>query len=106
MPKLNFNKNWNRKLDCDFFTTFRLDAPHYRKGEVYEITLNDTVIGRGICYDKKVLTLDKVNDWIAALDASTDAKGFREIVRVMYKNKVEDVDKATFCLLLIKRLKN
>ena len=105
MPILKFNKNWNRKLDCENFTTFRLNGDYHRKGQVYDIELNGTAIGRGICLDKKVLKLEQVNDWIAALDAATDAKGFKEIVKVMYKNKVPDVDTADFCLLLIKKLK-
>ena len=105
MPTLKFNKNWNRKLDCEYFTTFRLNGDYHRKGQVYDIELNGTGIGRGICLDKKILRLVQVNDWIAALDAGTDAKGFKEIVKVMYSKKVDDVEAADFCLLLIKKLK-
>lgn len=105
MPILKFNKNWNRKLDCEYFTTFRLDGSHHRKGQVYDIVLNDKPLGRGICMEKKVLKLEKVNDFIAGLDAGTDAKGFKEIIRVMYSKKVTDINTADFCLLLMKRLK-
>lgn len=105
MAVIKFNKNWNRKLDGEYFTTFRLDGAHHRKGQVYDVQLNDTPLGRCICMDKKTLKLEQVNDWIAALDAGTDAKGFKEIVRVMYKNTVPDVNAADFCLLLMKKLK-
>lgn len=50
----------------------------------------------------KTLQPEQVNDFVAGLDAVTDAEGFRKIIKAMYpKRSPSDV----FVLLLLKKLK-
>lgn len=105
MQIIKFNKNWNGKLNGTFFTTFRINYPTHRKGQLYNVELTGTSMGRCICVDKKVLKLSQVNDWIAALDAGTDAAGFRKIVEAMYSKKVADIENQEFCLLLMRYIR-
>lgn len=102
MQTIRFNKNWNSKLNGTFFTTFRINYPNHCKGQLYNVELSGTSMGRCVCVDKKVLKLSQVNDWIAALDTGTDADSFRKIIEDIYSEKVADIENQEFCLLLMK----
>lgn len=105
MDKLNFSKNWNGKLNCDFFTTFRVDSEKYQVGKKFEACLNDKSLGFVELVQKKKLKLEQVNDFVAGLDAGVDAVAFKHIVKTMYKNKLNDIENTDFCLCLFKKIK-
>ena len=105
MKTINFTYNWNNKLDCKAFTTFRLRNPaKYKIGESYQILLKGKVVGTATIVQILPLTLDKVNEWIARLDTGYSLPEFKKLVETMYKNKV-NVRMADFSLLLLHKEK-
>jgi hypothetical protein len=100
MKQIAFSYNWNNKLDCRSFTTFRLHAAHYRVGEPYEILLDGHPHSTAICVGLKTLKLEQVNEFIARLDTGYSRAEFIALVQKMYKN-VRNLEERTFCLLLL-----
>ena len=92
MNELSFSYNWNNKLDCKVFTTLRLNK-WLKVGDKIGILLKNAFKGYGTIVGKKVLSFDKINDWIAYLDTGYDAVECREILKKIYKNK--DIDWTT-----------
>ncbi len=101
-PIFDFSYNWNNKLDCQFFTTFRLHNPqkHILNMEC-EVYLKGHHHKNGKIADVRKMTLAQVNPFIAGLDAGYDVASFQKIVRTMYSKKVPDVETALFDLVLI-----
>lgn len=100
---LPFSHNWNGKLFCECFTTFRLNSKKYYVGNEFRVLLNKTQdFGIYEVIEKKEIKLSQVNEWIARIDTGYGLQQFREIVTKMYSNTV-NVDNANFCLLLLKK---
>lgn len=99
---LEFSTNWNNKLNCECFTTFRRHNPAtHVKGAEFDIYLKGVFKGKAKLVDLRVVTLDKVNDFAALLDTGYLAKEFREIVQKMYqKHRIDWIrQKWDYCLL-------
>ncbi len=101
---LTFNHDWNKKLQCDHFTTLRLriiepgtELPVYLKNDYFD---HVTVL------DRKSLKLDQINNWIAYLDTGYDAAECMKILTTMYKNKNVNWKTQTIYFYLLKRHKN
>ena len=100
---LPFSHNWNGKLFCDCFTTFRLNSAKYYVGNEFNVLLNKTQdFGIYEVIEKKTLKINQVNEWIARIDTGYSLKDFREIISKMYSNSL-NVEDANFCLLLLKK---
>jgi hypothetical protein len=85
---LVFSCNWNNKLECHAFTTFRLHSDSkFQIGKIFDIQLKSTHMGNAILRSKKVLILPRLNNFMALLDTGYDAVKMTEIVKNMYKNK-------------------
>jgi len=94
MRTINFTENFNGKLGCTFFTAIRLQTPaRYVVGETYKISLNGKIIKHAKLIDKRNLSLAKINNYIAWLDAGYNAEQLKNMMRIMYKNKTSDLDK-------------
>ena len=98
---INFQTNWNGKLDCKCFTTFRLSGGKYRIGGTYEIQLKGKYVKVARCIDKKTLRLDQVNEWSARIDTGYSLEEFCKLVTTMYKNIVKDFSTQEFVLILL-----
>ena len=90
MKELKFSYNWNNKLDCKVFTTLRLSSK-YEVGDLVEVKLNSLYKFNAIIIGKKVIKMEKINDYIAYLDTGYDTDECRGILKKMYK----DVDWTT-----------
>lgn len=100
MKTINFSYNWNNKLDCKAYTTFRLYNPSkYVVGDIYQIRLKDKPVHQALLVDIRRMSLDKVNEFIAHIDTGYSLDEFRNIVRKMYTG----ADNKEFCLLLLKK---
>ncbi len=103
MKIIDFSYNWNNKLNCKAYTTFRINSDKYQTGETYQIHLNGKPLHQAVIVAKKTLKLNQVNEFIAHIDTGYTVKEFNEVVRRMYKK--HNVDKLTFCLILLKQVK-
>ncbi len=94
---LRFSYNWNKKLDCNCFTTLRLhDAAKYQPGKVYNVYLEEKgkeqkYLGQAECIT--VLTLQKsdITEMQARLDTGYSAAETRKILDRMYKCEGKDI---------------
>ena len=101
MKTISFAQNWNQKLYCDSFTTFRMwNAQKYQVGEVYEITCQT------MCFEARLLAMEtlqlsETTDWMTQLDAGCSKSEFDQLVREMYQGIIQDFEAQTFVLLLL-----
>lgn len=81
-----FSRNWNNKLDCNYFTTIRLYNPKkYEVGSVHEIWLNDVQIGRAQVVDQQMRTPQTLTETEAMLDAAMLKAELLKMLCRMYK---------------------
>lgn len=75
-------------MGCNTFTTLRLEqGDKYQIGNLYDIYLNEEYLGRARCEDKKVLYLEKINDFIGFLDTGYNAAETKKIIQRMYNKE-------------------
>ena len=111
MDTTKFSTNWNKKLNCDYFTTLRLKNPEkYKVGARHKIKLQERGVLRdyGIAeiIDVKNIRLHQLNTFICGLDTGYSVDETKQLLHTMYKNIVEDVNKADFNLVLYRKEKN
>jgi len=104
MDTIDFRTNWNNKLDCKCFTTFRLFSSKYVTGKPFLVTLKGKAYKQVKVLEIKPLRLDQVNSFIAHIDTGYSVQEFQQMVRTMYKNKI-NVDTAQFALILLETVK-
>lgn len=102
MKTINFFKNHNSKLKCEYFTTIRPLWDYYKQGEEYAIVLNKVHQFTGVIIEIRSFKLESVNNFVAMLDAAQTPHQFKETMRRMYPKK--DLDKEPLLLLLIKNI--
>ena len=110
MDTLKFRFNWNNKLGCKVFTTFRIYNPlkHY-VGNTFRIIppekqlellpFNASIIIVKTCH------LSNVQPAFAFIDTSYNKDEFQKIVRTMYKNHAKPVDEIVFAMLFLRKEK-
>lgn len=109
MDILKFQKNWNNKCSCDFFTTIRLKGPKYQVGKELEMKIQKGGVfqSHGIVRVAALrpIQLHQLNEYISRLDAGLSPDELKQELWHMYKDKVADVNKADFYLILCERVK-
>ncbi len=103
MNTIEFSYNWNKKLDCDYFTTLRL-SDRFSIGEEVIITLKGIYKSRAIIVDKKETKLHKLNSFICGLDTGYNEEQTKAIIQKMYP-KVFDWSSQKIYLYLIRKKK-
>lgn len=99
--QLQFSHNWNNKLTCSAFTTFRLsNVRKYQIGKRLSIMLKGKHLKDVQILDIKTLKLNQVNEFIARIDTGYSLAEFKEIIKKMYKDKNIDFDTAYWDLVL------
>lgn len=100
METLSFSYNWNKKLDCDFFTTLRLYNPtKYKVGNklIIEMKLVQQKVAEVVAH-KKIMLAD-INEFIAGLDTGYSVEETKNIFRRMYPNANWQTQALSFVLL-------
>jgi uncharacterized protein YqfB (UPF0267 family) len=98
MGKIDFSYNWNNKLNCKVFTTFRLQNQKYREGERLEVYLKKEYLGVAEVVSCATLTLNQVTEGVALIDTGYPLDEFKKIIRRMYKT----ADREYFNLMFLK----
>lgn len=98
--KIKFSKDWNKKLQCRFFTTIRnANYSNYyvlRVGEKFDVYLNKKYIFKAILHDASVVKFEDVKTpELFVLD--TGELNYEDVFK---KFKLKD----TFTLLLFERI--
>jgi len=105
---LIFTTNWNHKLWCDVFSTFRHNSQKYNVGNLKSI-IHRRSDGDHYITDAEIIynepcRLDDVNELFARLDTGYGLEDFKKIIHTMYKNKNIEWNKPVWCKLLLKCL--
>lgn len=88
MKHIKFNKNWNYKLDCEYFTTIRPRKPeYYNTSEQYGILLNGSLKGVAEIVSIEQFRFSDINNRIAYLDAGMNKDKLRDLMRSFYGNQ-------------------
>lgn len=101
---INFIKNWNNKLDCEVFSTFRPLSNKYHVGTQYII--NERTSKRVPFMATCIMTINfPFNDiplYLIYLDTGLDRKGFYTLMNRFYGDKLEQM---AFTFILLRRNK-
>lgn len=107
---IKFQTNSNKKLGCDYFTTLRLANPaKYKTGNVHKVLLMEKGIWRDYGTAEitcvRILRIHQLNEFICGLDTGYGIDETKNILYAMYKERVEDLNKAEFNLVLYRKIK-
>ena len=105
--ELGFSHNWNNKLECEYFTTFRMHNPKkYQKGFKKTIYLSKKLYGKNvIIHDLTTITLDQMKPWMKILDTGLSPSEFDKLMKKMYSKHVTDWQTQKWDFMLLKTLK-
>jgi hypothetical protein len=96
---IQFTTNWNNKLNCLSFTTFRLRSSKFAHSKVYKIYLGENFLGTAKCVAHESMMFNNLTNRIAYLDTGYNLDKMKTILRTMYKNKLTDIENTEFVLL-------
>lgn len=85
---MNFNDNYNNKLNCDIFTTIRKSSSKYKVNDVVPIELNGTQIGDAKIISIKTYSnedLRKDSSLLTIIRLDTGLMSYDEFIRTMIK---------------------
>lgn len=90
MKDICFTTNWNKKLDCDAFTTIRLSSDVYQVGQEYNIRQRNTSKGTFVIKKKTTITIEQINETMAYLDTGYSREKTIQIIKKMYHSREPD----------------
>lgn len=85
MKRIDFSYNWNRKLDCKYFTTLRISHEYDHVGELIDVYLNDEFVKRCRIVEVRKIKMAQINAYIAGLDTGYSAEECCKLIKTMYK---------------------
>ena len=98
MKVFKFAENFNNKLDCTFFTTFRLSSKWKVSDDVIILCGNKFKIGRVV--DAKPVLISHLTDWHCYLDAGKDRMDTLSLLNTFYNIDVNDSKQIIYYYLL------
>lgn len=85
---LNFDENYNGKLNCVCFTTFRLhDQVQNAVGAKKQVYLKGVFKGEAKIMSVSTMRLDQINVWASKLDAGMLPGAFCKLIKELYKDR-------------------
>ena len=86
--RLEFEENYNGKLNCQCFTTIRLHHPVKNAvGAIKQIYLKGVWKGNARIMHAATITLDRINLPMAKLDTGLSPEECRKKIRFLYRNR-------------------
>lgn len=101
MKKLNYQKDFNNKLSCQYYTSIRLESNGLAVGDQVEAYVKKKKHHDAIVIDCRNVFLDSLNDFVTYLDAGCSAEEFKKIMVEFYPET--DFKKERVSLLLFKK---
>ncbi len=100
---ISFSTDWNHKLACQAFTTFRMFNPRkYRRGLLYEIALRGKMLGRARLVEVLSMSFSQITPAISYIDTGYDVDTFQKILKQMYSKTIESFGHSMWNLLILK----
>ena len=90
---ISFSYNWNKKLECDAYTTLRL-SNRLKEGDKVEVFLNQHFMHYARVIEKKKLSIQQIraSKAICYLDTGKSPEETINLLTTMYKNSDPPVD--------------
>ena len=97
MDEINFNENYNNKLNCTYYTTIRKKGEKYKIGNVYKINLYNIYLHKSILISIKYIdiNLNNHNDFYVELDTGLNFEDSKKLFKELELDGV--------CMLLLLR---
>jgi hypothetical protein len=110
-PKIKFIKNWNNKLNCNYFTTIRLynnkKFYYYEKNlaKEFDVLVKNKLYCKAILRKVSIQTLrDIISSILVYLDSGLNKIDFYNLMCRFYGEKIELTTE--LIILLFERIKN
>jgi hypothetical protein len=102
---LEFSGDWNKKLGCQYYTTIRLNNPSkYMVGKQLKVMLSRRLhhIAEVACISE--LTLGRVSEAMAFIDAGLELPKFKTMFTKMYETKININDNTPLVFVVLKKI--
>jgi len=100
LPTVKFSQNWNKKLNCNSFTTIRKISNFYVHGNEYNIMLNADVIKQCKLIEINVIRPELLNHTMWRIDTGLSKEESLEIIKRFYGEIPEEMYQLCFCTTL------
>lgn len=103
MESIAFSKNWNNKLNCNYFTTIRPKTDKYKINEVYQVVDNSKSVEnfKAKCVILIHAKLEDIPALTIYLDCGFDKAGFHSLMKSFYKERAESL---MYSIILLNKL--
>lgn len=105
MARLYFQQNYNKKLDCNCFTTIRLDSDIYYEGAMFDVFFKNEMYKKVIVRQVKRFTIDQLNEFMSAVDMGLTVPECVKVMKNMWAKEIIDWEKQKFAFVLLRTLK-
>jgi hypothetical protein len=100
---ISFSQNWNKKLNCNYFTTIRLtNYAKYRPGNQYRIICKGEYIYKAQIIQVINIYLQQLTDYLAYQDTGYNRAETIALLQKMYPNY--DFKTKQISIILLKQL--
>lgn len=99
---IKFSTNWNKKLDCNYFTTIRLMSKKFEVSRIYDIELKNEHHCKSIIINIAYIKLADLNDFNCYLDTGYSVEETKNIFKKMYP--AIDFTVTNLAIILLKKL--
>ena len=108
LQELSFTENWNKKLDCNCFSTIRMhNADKYKVGNKLKITLKGQLKPNPATVRYvKTFYLHQLTEGMALLDTGYSLAETQKIIQTMYKYKVKNLAQQPFDFVILGYVKS
>lgn len=101
---LEFSFNWNKKLNCKYFTTIRVPNPEkYYPGKVLKIHVKGTYHFNAKVIEVKNIMAQELPPWTCLLDTGYDKAETLNILYKMYTGKY-DLNKKPLAVIMLQNI--
>ena|SRR3972149_5956685 len=98
MEQIVFSYNWNKKLECNYFTTLRI-SPRITVGEKYQVMLKGFPYKVVKCVHKEAVMMRNLSDNMCWLDTGYGREGTIKILKRMYPVVIWETTPLYICVL-------
>ena len=98
MDEINFNENYNNKLNCTYYTTIRKKSKNYIIGNVYQVKLKNEPLNKSILVGIRYIdiNINNINDFYIELDTGMNYDDSNELFE-----KLGLSESGGYCMLLL-----
>jgi hypothetical protein len=102
---LKFSFNWNNKLNCEAFSTIRLNSNKYQVGKKLAILLTENklerVFGEAEIVYVKTFLLKDLNEPMARLDTGYSKQECTKLIEKIYSRSRIDLNKSLLAFVVL-----